>query len=233
MKKFSFLAVATIIAGAISFAACNDGDNNDGNDSGNTGGNPAQTDEGLSQSVLVANLPTNVKITTRNTTSLPEAVENCVYTKLGNEWQCTMLANSEDAWTVYLKFDKNGNVLVEKTTQDGGATWNTTSRFSDFKDFAQRSTGKSLFYLSLTNISGGTLLGSMTETTDSETICGHTCKKYLNPAHGQSGENAYWVDNESKLVFKEITQMNAESTFTFTVLSWDASVTAFDLPVSK
>lgn len=234
MKRIKFFALTAVIAGAMAFASCTEGDNNGGNDSGSQGGNPGQTDDGLSQSVLVANLPANVKITTHSTTTgIASVVEDCIYINIGNEWVVVNLAGSEDQWMMYCKFDKNGSIQKQLKSTDGGNNWVADDRYTDFADFAKRTTGKSLFYLSLPNLSGTTLLGSMEQTEFTETICGHTCVRYNNPAPAQSGENAYWVDNESKLVFKEITQINASSTYSYEVTEWDTSIQSFGYNIPR
>ena len=234
MKKFRLLALIATLVGAAMIMSCTDepetiggtsGENNGGNPGGGSGGGGGQANIELSQSVLVANLPSNVKITIHSTTTgIANATEDCIYIKNGNEWVAVNLAGSEDEWMTYCKFDTNGTILKQLKSIDGGNTWNSDDRDTDFPDFAKRTTGKSLFYLSLPNISGTTLLGSMERTETTEAICGHTCVKYNNPSPAQSGENAYWVDNESKLVFKEITQINSTSTYSYEVTGWDTSI---------
>lgn len=234
MRKFRLLALMATLVGAAMVMSCNTEpetaggtteENGGGNNGGGNGGGGGQADDTLSQSVLVANLPANVKITIHSTTTgIASATEDCIYIKCGSEWVAVNLAGSEDEWLMYCKFDKNGNIQKQLKSTDGGSNWTPDDRYSDFPDFARRTTGKSLFYLSLPNLSGTTLLGSMERTETTEAICGHTCVKYNNPSPAQSGENAYWVDNESKLVFKEITQINSTSTYSYVVTGWDASI---------
>ena len=152
MKK-NFFALLCITS-AMMFAACGTTPSS-GDDNGKTDKNE------LTKDVIVANLPVNFKATmTQNEKSEASTSEsNSTIIKVGADWILSYDYRYEDLnhnvttqqKTYYLQFDKNGEILKQFVSDDGGNNWSTTDKFLNFGHFAESSsnTGRRLLDKSL------------------------------------------------------------------------------------
>ena len=239
-KTFFFALICTASAGL--FTACNQ--NNPSNQSENSGTNG----EELTEKVIIANLPVNVKFSTSiiETQSAGRTTINSTITKIGADWVMDShgvntinlfdggtKTEIEDV-TLYLRFDKDGTTLKEYSSTDGGLTWSATSKYSKFSTFAFINANKPFLNPSVNLGYGCTIDAVYKKTEEKGEVCSRPCTKYTRTYVGEydyeNQNSVYLVDDATHLVFSEETTVGFDNyRETAEVTSWDESVKSFDV----
>ena len=163
-----------------------------------------------------ADFPTNVKITTTETTF--GMTSNLTIIKIGNEWMCTDGKGTYQYW----KFDSNGVTLKAMVKDDGDESWTSVlddSHWQDFDYFAQKCDFSFIFSNSTPK---GTCYSECNPTSETLTVCGVECVKY----DGTSVLNTsyeFYVNESNNVVYK------AKDISTSEITGWDTSVSSFEI----
>ncbi|MBR1809492.1 MAG: hypothetical protein IJ776_08930 [Paludibacteraceae bacterium] len=210
------------------------------------------TGEELTDKVIVANLPVNVKFKTSiiKTQSSGTTTINSTITKIGADWVMDShgvntiylfdggtKTEKEDV-TLYLRFDKDGKTLKEYSSGDGGLTWSATSKYSRFSTFAFINANKPFLDPSV-NMGYGCAIDVVYKKTEEKSeICSRPCTKYTRTYVGEydyeNQNSVYLVDDATHLVFSEETTVGFDNfREKDEVTSWDESVTAFDVKLPE
>jgi hypothetical protein len=243
MRKIFFAFVC--LASMTMFVACNQNKPTNGNENNETNG------EELTEQVIVANLPVNVKFTTNIVEDQPGTSYteiNATVTKIGADWvlkgtgaKTVFLLDNEtktenEDITVYVRFDKDGKALKQFTSGDGGQTWTETTKYSKFSTFAFINANKPFLDPSVNMGYGCQLDKVYTKTEEKGEVIGRPCTKYTKTTTVDTNGNGNYmtttsvllVDDATHLVFRE--DFSKEGfTRTSVVTAWDESVKAFDV----
>ncbi len=163
-----------------------------------------------------ADFPTNVKITTTETTF--GMTSNLTIIKIGNEWMSTDKYGTRQYW----KFDNNGVTLKAMVKDDGDESWTSVlddSHWQDFDYFAQKCDFSFIFSNSTPK---GTCYSECNPTSETLTVCGVECVKY----DGTSVLNTsyeFYVNESNNVVYK------AKDISTSEITGWDTSVSSFEI----
>ncbi|MBO7143941.1 MAG: hypothetical protein J6W13_03845 [Salinivirgaceae bacterium] len=168
-----------------------------------------------------ADFPTNVKITTTDTTKmLGTWVTNLTIIKIGNEWMCT---NSKEGYHQYWKFDDNGVTLKAMEKDDDDENWTSildSTHWQDFDYFAQKCSFSFIFSNSTPK---GSCYSECNPTSETRTVCGVECVRYGGD-DVLNNKLEFFVNESNNVVYKAKDISYSEIT------GWDTSVTAFEIP---
>ena len=212
----------------------------------------ADTGEELTDKVIVANLPVNVKFKTSiiQTQSSGTKTITSTITKIGADWVMDShgvntinlfdggtKTEKEDV-TLYLRFDKDGNTIKEYSSTDGGLTWSATSKYSRFSTFAFINANKPFLDPSVNQGYGCVIDVVYKKTEEKGEVCSRPCTKYTRTYVGtydyENQNSVYLVDDATHLVFSEETTVGFDNfREKDEVTSWDESVTAFDVKLPE
>ena len=164
-----------------------------------------------------ADFPTNVKITTTETTF--GMTSNLTIIKIGNEWMSTDKYGTRRYW----KFDSNGVTLKAMVKDDGDESWTSVlddSHWQDFDYFAQKCDFSFIFSNSTPK---GSCYSECNPTSETLTVCGVECVKYGGSSVLDT-KYEFYVNERNNVVYKAKNVSYSEIT------GWDTSVTAFEIP---
>lgn len=233
MRKFYFALIA--LACVAMFSACEKKNKQE-----NNGGNQETTESGnISQDILVANLPQNFKATTLYTVSSAGTLTEShnIVTKFGADWVLSYNFHYDDgiggitneSKAYYLRFKEDGTIVKQFESIDGGNTWNASTRFTNFRAFAESSSNPSrrLFDKSIKQSYGTVIEYLWHKTGEKRTVCNRMCTEY------QYQNSVYLVDDATLLVFHEdFDYPDTGTTSEFAVQGWDESISSigYNLP---
>ena len=232
MRKI-FLALMCL-AGMTMFTACNQNKPANGNE---------DNGEELTEKVIVANLPVNVKYTTKIVEDQPGTSYteiNSTVTKIGADWlllgtgaKTVFLTdgatkNETEDIAIYVRFDKDGKAVKQFTSGDAGKTWTETTKYSKFATFAFVNANKPFLDPSVNKGSGCSLDQVYTKTEEKGNVCGRSCTKYTKTTTVDTNGNGNYMTTNTTLLVDDATHLVFREDFSKEGFTRSSVVTVWD-----